>query len=208
MSDEPAPNSFSRMMQTHRVAEDLAGQEMKFERVRVRFLLRQFKLGAAVERQLVRKHHQDTGRSELRLATFCDRYSTFPFYLGFSTLRGIPVPWTAGAKDGHTPPDYHVHRDMYSTEPARFRMFRWVPFVIAYGRFYQAAQGAAAGRKIGLVFLRHGISDGMVIHNDESEQFWTHGLCQVYKDPQTERKLYVHKFADLVAAIKGSGWTP
>lgn len=210
MSDDVAPNVFSRMMKATHANHQLANQELQFEKSRVRFVLREFKLGAPVERQLVREHFEATGRSELRFLTFHNRFPTFPFYFGASTLRGIAVPWTKGAVNGHTPSDYHVHRDPQSTEPARFKMFHWVPFVIAYGQLYQTSLGEASGRKLGLVFPRHGFRDGMVIHNDESEQFWTHGLCQVFKDPKSERRLYVQPFSSLLAAIYdgGRGWRP
>jgi len=207
-SDKP----FSRLMASAQSQGDcrILAQEVQFEAARVRFVVRRFGLGAPVLRQLVEDWFRTTGRRELRFAAFHERYPTFPFYFGTHTLCGLAVPWTAGAVGGRTPYNYHVHRDPYSTEPARYKKFEWVPFVIAYRQFYNSASAAASGRSIGLIFPRRGMVDGMIIHNDESEQFWTSGLCQVYKDPKTEKRLYVQPFAALIAAIynNGRGWRP
>ena len=209
MSDK-TENLFSRMMGRNparfiegRVAEE----EAKFEEARVRFVLREFKLTAVIP-SLLRDQALVAGRPTLTFSAFADRFPSFPFLFGTSVLRLVEVPWSRGAVGGRTSADYVVHRDPYSTEPARYSKFGWVPFVIAYANFYESMAAEANGRRIGLIYPRTGLRDGMVIHNDESEQFWTSGLVQVYKDPDTQTRLYVQPFSALIKSIyaSGRGW--
>ncbi len=107
-----------------------------------------------------------------------------------------------------TPPFYKLHTDVHAAEPARYKDFARVPYVAAYARFVESLGRTADIRPVCLVFPRMG-TNGMCLHNDQSERHWTHGLCEVYKGAE-DHKLYKLKFDTLIAAIyaNGRGWRP
>ena len=154
-------------------------------------------------RELSKTVEASTGGKLLAFMDFKDRFPTFPFLLGASRLCGVPIP------GGTTPESYLVHTDPFATETARFKNFERVPFVIAYRSFCEYG-GAANGRSRGLVFNRRGWAEGMIIHDDSSEQYWNGGLCWVYKEKKSTKRLYIQPYAFLLAAIynRGRGWQP
>lgn len=176
----------------------------QFEASRLKALMQRMKLADHLGAVFLQAE-QMTGVRELRFAAFNELFPTFPFRIGCHTLRGLPLPYG----DKKTPMDYWVHRDNQSVEPARFKKFNWVPFKIAYDQLVQQMANPADLRKIALVFPRKGFTDGMVIHNDESENYWHTGLCWVYKQADGSR-LYVQPFTALIEAIyhQGRGWRP
>ena len=185
----------------------LAHENRQFEHERVRFVLRRFKLDS-FGHELLTMGGESKANQWLRFSAFNSMFPSFPFVLGIHRLRNLPLPGSAKT----TSSDYSVHTDPNCVEPARFRKFTWCPFVVAYDELYEtlAENVASAGLHLGLVFPRSGLKEGMVIHNDASEHFWTRGLCWVYKDEALDRKLYVQPFSDLIDAIHagGHGWRP
>ncbi len=183
-----------------------ADEALTFEQERLRFLLGKLKLKYA-QKDIAKDWENHCGRYELRFAAFNNRFPTFPFLLGANTLRDLALPY---GKARRTPFDYAVHTDPYSTEPSRFKQFQWVPYVVAYKEFYELVAAKAETRKIAMVFPRKGFLHGMVIHNDDTEQYWTHGLCQVYKFPDRGTKLFMLPFQNLIEGVysNGHGWRP
>lgn len=205
--DDAMPDRFSKLhcndLAENRVAADLGS----FERERLRWLLTRLKISRAQQNQIARTHQTATGRFELRFSTFNEVFPTFPFVLGASKLQNLVVPHGPD-KSFTTPANYAVHRDAYSTEPARFKKFHWVPFAKAFRDFYETVTSEARVRKVCLVFPRKGFREGMCIHNDDTETYWEEGLCWVYKIPKTGNKLFIQPFNNLVDAIhaNGRGW--
>jgi hypothetical protein len=184
-------------------------EDHQFEHERVKFTLQQLKLGHQTRQ--VGKIWADAhgGKFELRFAAFNELFPTFPFLMGASRLRGIQI-----VKNNRvvrtTPHDYHVHRDPASAEPSRFKDFAGVPFRAAYEQFFNSVGIGDDPRDVCLVFPRKGFLHGMCIHNNQSEQYWTEGLCWVYKSPKTSVRLYVQPFKHFIEAIHGNGrgWKP
>ena len=185
-------NAFDDMMKGRSVAERRAAEEARWEEALVQYTLKQFGRNKPWIRRDMAKSWYDRHRVHaLKFQVFNETFSTFPMVLGISRLGGK-----------------HVHRDTNATEPARFRKFSRVPFVEAYSQFYDENYSKQDLRNLGLVFPRKGFKQGMIIHNDESEVFWTSGLCWVYKSKKGQR-LYVQPFNDLLAGIKASRlWQP
>jgi hypothetical protein len=187
-------------------AQDIA-RTKNFEHERLKFLLGRLKLGNRTN-ELMQLYQEQTGERSLRFAAFNQLFPTFPFVLGAHTLCNLTVPW--GKKN--TGSDYAVHRDDQSTEPARFKKFGWVPFVLAYQEFYSSVVTDGELRRVCLIYPRKGFLHGMCIHNDQSEEFWPSGLAWVYKfnDGGRDRRLFVMPFQSLVEAIYagGRGWKP
>ena len=179
----------------------------RFEHERCLFLLRTFRLAPFHKQEMAQLHARHAGDRLLTFAAFNEHFPTFPFLLGAHTLQGLEVPWGDKLTSSH----YTVHEDPYSTEPSRFRKFGWVPFVVAYTRFY-AQHAATVNRRLCLVFKRKGIVNGMCVHNDDSERYWPAGLAWVYKFSESgqDRRLYVLPFDNLVGAVYagGRGWRP
>lgn len=184
-------NKFDDMMKNRDPAIQLAAEEARWEEALVKHLVRQFNLGAGVRRKLAKIWYDRHRAHALKLTAFNDVFSTFPFLLGASRLGGK-----------------HVHRDIDAAEPARFKAFSQVSFVEAYREFYDDCYHPEDLRKLGLVFPRKGFKHGMIIHNDDTEVFWTSGLCWVYKSKKGER-LYVQPFNDVLNQVKKSRtWRP
>ena len=199
------PNPFSEMNKDH-AGELTARESTAWESTRVRHLLN--KLGAAhLTARLQLAERGRTGTSDLTFNAVGDVLPNFPFLLRASTLRGIEVPYD----DGKTSTSYAVDRDWRSTEPSRFKDFRNVPFVVEFFRQFEAIPPDET-RACGLVFPRRGFVHGLVIHDDDSEIFWTSGLSWVYKLPKprsnfpNRSKLFIVPFTTLilsVIAVKG-----
>lgn len=190
-------------------AGEVRNRQERFEHERVRWLLT--RLGLARRINELRAEFRDRyGRpgTLLDFSLFNNVFPTFPFLLGSNILAGMPI--TRGGKTVTLPSSYAVYRDPESTEPARFRDFSNVPFVVAYSYFYRTVASDNETRKIGLVFPRKGFLHGMIIHNDESENCWRSGLCWVYKavTDKQDRRLYVQPFAAVIDAIRKHGWRP
>lgn len=183
-------------------------QAQAFESAKVNYLVQRFGLRHDIGK-IYDAHYNLTGSRKLSLAAFNDVFSTFPFILASSTLRAISVPWGKAGQPKQTPADYAVHRDDHATEPARFKNFRWVPFVAAFEAFNNSLP-AGDGRIPGLIFPRRGINHGMFIHSDHSEQYWKSGLCWVYKVADSDKRLYVQPFTAVIEAVfaNGRGWRP
>jgi hypothetical protein len=149
---------------------------------------------------------QEYGQHELRFAAFQEMFPTFPFVFGCHMLQGLAVPWSTKP----TPITYAVHTDTHSVEAARYTKFDAVPFVVAYKELYEQLATFANGRSIALVFPRKGFLHGMVLHDDQSEQYWPQGLAEVYKFTAggRDRRLYRMPFTALVAAIASQQWKP
>ena len=181
--------------------------DQKFEEGQVRFTLQKFKL-QFYARQMVEQERQQNGSNYLKFAIFNEMFPSFPFIMGASRLRNLPIIRN-GRTLAKTPVDYEVHRDSASTEPARFKNFGRVPFQCAYQYFYDKASTDDDGRKVCLTFPRKGFLRGMCIHNDSSEEHWTSGLSWVYKMPNGSR-IYVQPYSALLDAIhkNGRGWRP
>lgn len=170
--------------------------DLTFERSTLRFVAQRTGATAQATRALDRLWEQRTGDPRgARFVLFNELFTGFPFRISTSRLRGIPVPW------GTTDAGYEVHADPYATEPARFKNFKSVPFVAA---FLAAAVETVAGINTCLVFPRKGFARGLCIHDDNSEQYWTNGLCWVYKydDGEREQRLYVQPFAALIDSVR------
>ena len=180
-------------------------ESASWEHSRVRHLLKRTGLPKSAERKLLEEAKNFSDVSRLRFDLFNGEYHDFPFAFGTNRLRNLPVPYGKKQTSGN----YQVHRDPYSTEPSRFKKFEWVPHVIAFREFQASREGSQDARPIGLIFPRKGFSQGMVIHNDATEQFWDEGLCWVYKDPtsMTGDKLYVQPFDSLLKTIRQM-WRP
>jgi hypothetical protein len=176
----------------NRSREDvLATAEARWEEAVVRHTLSQFSLGSDVRRKLAMRWKEERGIAALKFSVFNDTFPDFPFLLGTTRL---------GEKA--------VHKDPKATEPSRFKVFRCVPFVEAYRDFYQQNYHPHGLRKLGLVFPRRGFKYGMIIHNDNSETYWSSGLCWVYKSKHGD-KLYVQPFSQLLKSIKDCRlWRP
>lgn len=199
-------NAFGRLHTQEAITEgEIRDRQLKFEHERTRWMLQQFNLQKYTN-SLRLAGTSIYNRNELRFAMFNNTFSTFPFLLGASILCGMPV--NRGGKTTNLPSSYAVFRDPDSTEPARFKNFGNVPFVMAYSSFYDSVASERETRKIGLVFPRKGFLHGMIIHNDESEMYWSSGLCWVYKSltDKKDRRLYVQPFSSVVDAIRKSGW--
>jgi len=168
-----------------------AANEAQWEEAVVKRTLKEFSLGPSTRREMAKIWHDEHGSFALKFSVFNAMFADFPFVLGTTRLDGK-----------------HVHQDPKATEPARFERFSQVPFVEAYREFYQDVYCEANLRKVGLVFPRKGFRYGMVIHNDDSEDYWSSGLCWVYKAKQGDR-LYIQPFSSLLEGIKKSRtWRP
>lgn len=200
MADEK-PNPFSQMMRGRTAGRITAFEQDQYERGLVTWVLTRLKL----------KHHSSRisdlaeagGARKLSFAAFNEYFTEFPFFLGCHNLKSLALPY--GKKT--TGFDYTVHADPDSFEPARFRKFSRVPFVIAYKHLFESLDSS---RRIAMIFPRRGLQRGMVIHNDESEKYWQHGLSWVYKFPETGNRLYVMPAAPFIDSIyaAGRGWRP
>lgn len=166
----------------------------RYEEARVTWLLKKFKrprLSAALRRN----EERETGRAVLTLRAFNDEFPTFPILLGASDLDGV-----------------RLHLDERAMMPALFKHFDQAPFVIAYERFYEAAEGRAEGRALGLVFPRKAFPQGWIIFDDGLEAVPYHGATFLYEGgTRKERhRLFVRPFQTMVEAIhrEGHGWRP
>jgi hypothetical protein len=158
--------------------------EARWEEALVRHTLSVFKGGPAQRRQLYEHWHRATGNDGvLRFSAFNNVYPYFPIVLGSTRL------------------DEPIHRCKHSIEPARYKKFTKVPFVVAYQDFFSERFVKGDLRSIGLVFPRRGFKHGLVIHNDDSETSWTQGSCWVYKTNKGVR-LYVQPYLQLLNGIK------
>ena len=196
-----AANPFSQILKTKNPGDITRLEEEAWEHSRVRHAMKKLGLNKNDERTVVKECEQFCGSPQLRFDVFCDHFSSFPFILTTNRLRGLPLPY--GKKQ--TPKNYQVHTDQHSFEPERYKKFDWVPFVIAYRDFKEKV--GESDRSIGLVFPRRGFQQGMIIHNDYSEQYWTTDSCWVHKDSDGE-KLFVQPFDALLIGIKKARWHP
>jgi hypothetical protein len=168
-----------------------AMDESRWEEAVVKHTLQRLGIDANVRRKMAEIWHREKGIFALKFSVFNDMFSTFPYLFGTTRLDGK-----------------HVHQDPKATEPSRFKKFAQVSFVEAYREFYQDVYNEADLRKVGMIFPRKGFKYGMVIHNDDTETFWSSGLCWVYKAKQGDR-LYVQPFSSLLENIKASHiWRP
>lgn len=197
---------FNDVVRNRGASEQRAINESQFEEARVRFLLNRLKL-SQFKRRLLDAWERQHSEKRLRLAAFNHVFPTFPFLLCSHRLRGVPLP---GRGDKVTPDSYQVHRDPASVEASRFKKFSRVPFVIAYQQMLEDLGEEAGERSVAMVFPRKGLLHGLVIHNDATEQYWTHGLSWVYKPPDSDDRLYVQPFSALIDEIyaNGRGWRP
>lgn len=119
-----------------------------FEEGKVSCLLAAFKFNVRKAAGLLRdREEEERGTPNLTFRAFNDAYPTFPLLLGARRLDGVTL-----------------HTDTRAQLPALFKAFSQAPFVTAYEAFYEAVEGRAAGRKIGLVFPRKGFKNGLVIY--------------------------------------------
>ncbi len=209
----PAGNRFNELIGGGQTEDEKLGRALaKFEAARLRWLLARFKMMPHAARSLAQRNHERSGRWALTFDAFNELYDSFPFVLGASLLRRLVMPWPSKTDaPRRTEAFYHLHRDPYSTEPARFKKFSWVPFVVAYQQFIATLPAdVVRRRKVALLFPRRGFKEGMVIHNDDAERYWEHGLCWVYKVPEQKERLYVQPLSALVESIYrgGHGWRP
>ncbi len=176
-----------------------------FERDRVAFVMKTLGCGPKKLKDLRAAGRDMAGQPDLYFDCFNAMFPEFPFALGASTLRHLPLPYkTRGEQTKTTSPDYTVHRDYHSLEPMRYKAFEQVPFVVAYGKMSDRLQEVAVGRSVGLVFPRRGIIQGLMIHDDINHRYWTEGFAQVFKyrdDGGTEFQLIVQRFSDVIKAI-------
>lgn len=194
------PNPFEEMNANY--AEELAERSATaWESTRVRHLLTKFGANASTAR-LKAFEQGRTGTTDLTFHAVAEVFPHVPFVFRASTLRGIPVPYDSGRTDR----DYAVDRDWRSTEPSRFKNFRHVPFVLEFLRQFES-MSPNEERACGLVFPRRGFAHGLVVHDDDSETYWTSGLSWVYKLPELRSnfprrpKLFVVPFTSLLVAI-------
>lgn len=187
----------------NRPEERLAYEERSFERDRVAFVLKSMGIGSRRTNAIREKGKQVSGKADLYFDVFNDAFPGFPFVLGSSTLRNVVLPYTTRThKVKTTPMDYRVHQDYHSLEPMRYKNFPHVPFVIAYFQLIERVEAQAQGRPIGLVFPRRGIMQGLIIHDDSSQKYWTEGFAQVYKYEAEGQscQLFVQRFSDVIKA--------
>ena len=214
MADDDSPASqFIRGFEAMSGQQYIIGtKEQEFELSTVQYLIKQFGLRLHTHEILDYQESMTTVR-RLTLSAFNHVFPTFPFVIGSSTLCDVPLPYTSSiSKKKNTGLNYLVHLDPYSTEPARYKKFDWVPFFIAYQNFYNHNMTANETRKLCLVYRRRGFVHGMCIHNDASEQYWPTGGAFVYKFTHDgrDRRVFVSPFQSLVTAIwsGGHGWRP
>lgn len=199
-------------------------EDLQFEDRRVDYLMRQF--GLQRQALQMRRQRKDQGNvGSLTFDLFEGRFPDFPFRFFAHRLVGVPLATSETAmiddqgrpqdeydEEGvrRTPYNYQIHRDALSAEPARFKNFTRVPFVVAY--LQRLEELGDDIRPTGMVFPRKGFAQGMVIHNDEDERYWSEGLCQVYKGQVLgeNTRLYVQPFRHLIAELRDgdAAWRP
>lgn len=199
-------NQFDKMHRdwdrTARIDED----ERKWEHAITNHLMN--KLGLNKRLKSLRKLNEELGHEHLLTQeAFRAMFPTFPIRFETSRLRGIEIPDV----DSRTQVDYRVERCGRFWEPNRFKSFNRVPVVGLYNLLLsELPEDIVSCLPVGLVFPRKGFTHGMVIHNDDSEKFWTHGSAWVFKGTKAHpKKQYMQPFIDVVKAIKEeAGWQP
>jgi hypothetical protein len=187
VSDEP--NQFERLnREYHRRAERYAA--VAYEEARVTWLLKRFKV-ARLDRELRTADKRAGGEGRLTLASFNDRFPSFPLLLVASRLNGVKL-----------------HTDPGSLLPALFKAFDRNVFVVEYEKFYEEAAPRAGGRAVGLVFPRKGFTQGWCIYDGRVGDDHYRGLTLAYR--RGNRELFVRPFQTLVEAVHnaGHGWLP
>lgn len=128
----------------------------------------------------------------------------FPYHLYSSRLLSIPVPESTET----TKFDYVVDMCPKYYEPVRFRHFTRTP---VYGLFNALRAQYDGDKPLGLVYPMQGFKNGMIIHNDDSERFWTDGSAWVFKGTQANPdKVYLEPFSfkvkQMVSEAKSDAW--
>lgn len=194
------PHPFDKMGRTEEYHERMAARsDAAFEEGKVNYLFAVFKMNARLAGRRVRDREEaDRGRPDLTLRAFNDEFESFPLLLGASRLGGL-----------------QLHLEQAAFIPALFKAFGRAPFVTAYERFYEAAEGRAGGRPVGLVFPRKGFKNGMVVYAADTLDAIPVGQREavlVYTAGTKKHRQYVlvRSFQRTLEAIHagGHGWRP
>lgn len=196
-----AQNPFSHIVKNKNPGDIQRAEDASWEHERVRHLMKKLGLSKEDERKLSKECDNFCGDTRLRFDIFQTQYPTFPFQLTTSRLRRLELPNV----NKETPSNYQVHADPACFEPARYKQFERVPFVVAFRNLQEQVDDP--NQTIGVVFPRKGLRQGMVIHNDLSEQYWSVGSCWVYKE-KDGAKLFVQPFEALITGLRKSRWKP
>jgi len=159
--------------------------EDSFEELRVRFLIKSFKLDKFTK-PLLKMGETRTGRPLLLLSCFNEGFPTFPFLLGASRL------------------DKAVHKDPKCTFPALFQNYRGASFVKAYEELYERI--SVGDKPVGLIFPRNRIQQGLLIHNSELIAKRVEGMTLTLNNKG--HFLFVQPLLSVVSSMynHGHGW--
>jgi hypothetical protein len=181
----------------HKRSEDRV--DASFEESKLQHLFGMFRKNIGKEMADLRQRNlAKYGYHQATFEAFHEKYQDFPLFFVASRLGGVKL-----------------HVDPNSLIPAMFRNFTNTPYVKAYDIAYTNNLEKAADRKIGLVFPRKGIRNGLVIY--ETEDLFAEipiGAKElVFTYVVTRRKkqsmLVVRAFQKVLEAIKSQdGWTP
>ena len=194
-------NPFSHILKNKDPGDIKRAEDASWEHERVRHLMKKLGMSKEEERKLSKECENFCGDPLLRFDVFRSQYPTFPFLLSANRLRRMQLPHI----DKETPNNYQVHADPACFEPARYKQFERVPFVVAFHELQEQVDDPH--QTIGVVFPRKGLRQGMVIHNDLSEQYWLNGSSWVYK-AKDGSKLFVQPFEALIMGIRNARWKP
>lgn len=203
------PNAFERAWADRSPEAQKAFADDNYEQGRVEFLVR--RLGLADHLWPLRRRNKElAGQDKLTFAAFNDRFPTFPFVVGCSTLCGLPL-----GRGRFTPRDYRLDDDEV-TGPGRpkgagsmagcFKQFGRSPFFLAYHQFLDAIPKLDE-RPAAVIFRVGWRMAGLVVH-DDCPGHPTDGFAWVYQFPDDGRRLFVRPAEVWADAVRTGGWRP
>lgn len=197
------PNEFARILAARSPQTQAADDAARYEAGRVEFLARRLGVPHWLARVRARHHELTGGPPELSFAAFNEVFQNFPYAVGCSDLKRLPL-----GNGRFTAYDYRLSGrgaegvDLVGT---CFREFSVVPFYVAYKRLV-AAQGKRR-RPSAMIFPTDRPQGGLVIH-DGRPGATPDGFAWVYQFPDGGPRLLVEPADSWADAIREGGWRP